>query len=352
MIIREATPEDNQTLQQLQARCPMGTSLVVSTVNTPDFFSRAKAYEWYRVYVAVEGDEIIGSAACATRDALVNDEKVRAGYAFQYFTAPDHRHQGVATRLHQQVEEALEKRGAVLVYLVAIEGNTPAMTLFEEMGFTRLRTFTMPSLVVYQEMDVDPAAGAIRPAQADELERIADLTNATWQEAQLYEPLSAERLALFIERTPALSLDDFLVLERDGELLACAGCWDWSQITRLTVISLAWKMKLINLGLDLVSLLRPMPDPIRAGDTLEQLALTKVGFRHPRHLHTLLTHVNNRCLERDLGQIFLVCEPDHPLLDHLDGFIHIDTGVHLYVKALSPGLEIGPGPVFLDGVDM
>jgi hypothetical protein len=95
-----------------------------------------------------------------------------------------------------------------------------------------------------------------------------------------------------------------------------------------------------------------MPDSIRAGDTLEQLALTKVGFRHPRHLHTLLKHVNNVCLERDLGQIFLVCQPRHPLLDHLDGFIHIDTGVHLYAKALQPGLEIGPGPVFLDGVDM
>jgi N-acetylglutamate synthase-like GNAT family acetyltransferase len=352
MIIREATPEDNQPLQALQARCPMGTSLVVSTVNTPDFFSRAKAYEWHRVYVAAENDEIIGSAACATRDALVNGQAVRIGYAFQYFTSPDHRHQGVATRLHRRIEQALQEQGAALVYLVMIEGNTPAMALFEEMGFAQLSTFTMPSLVVYREMDIDLAGGTIRPARAGDLERIAELTNATWQEAQLTEPMSAEGLARFIERTPALDLHDFLVLEKDGQLLACAGCWDWSQITRLTVISLAWKMKLINLGLDLVGLFRPMPDSIRAGDTLEQLALTKVGFRHPRHLPTLLTHINNVCLERDLGQIFLVCEPRHPLLDHLDGFIHIDTGVHLYAKTLQPGLEIGPGPVYLDGVDM
>jgi hypothetical protein len=37
MHIREATPKDNDALQALQARCPMGTSLVFSTVNTPNF---------------------------------------------------------------------------------------------------------------------------------------------------------------------------------------------------------------------------------------------------------------------------------------------------------------------------
>jgi hypothetical protein len=45
MYIREATPNDNEELQRLQAQCPQGTSLIVSTVNTPDFFARAKAHE-------------------------------------------------------------------------------------------------------------------------------------------------------------------------------------------------------------------------------------------------------------------------------------------------------------------
>ena len=52
MFIREATLNDNEELQQLQIQCPQGTSLIVSTVNTPDFFARAKAYESYKVYVA------------------------------------------------------------------------------------------------------------------------------------------------------------------------------------------------------------------------------------------------------------------------------------------------------------
>jgi hypothetical protein len=55
MNIREAVPEDNGELQELQAKCPQGTTLVASTVNTPDFFARAKAYESHKVFVACEG---------------------------------------------------------------------------------------------------------------------------------------------------------------------------------------------------------------------------------------------------------------------------------------------------------
>lgn len=49
MYIREATPDDNKELQELQAKCPQGKTLIVSTVNTPDFFARVKAYESYMI---------------------------------------------------------------------------------------------------------------------------------------------------------------------------------------------------------------------------------------------------------------------------------------------------------------
>jgi hypothetical protein len=70
MYIREAVPEDNHELQELQAKCPQGTTLITSVVNTPDFFTWAKVYETYKVYVACEDNRIIGSTACAIRNAL------------------------------------------------------------------------------------------------------------------------------------------------------------------------------------------------------------------------------------------------------------------------------------------
>jgi len=91
MDIHEAKPDDNAALQALQAKCPQGRKLIVSAVNTPDFFARAKAYESSKVFVARNGNRLICSAACAIRKAVVNGDTRRIGYAFQGFTAPDYR---------------------------------------------------------------------------------------------------------------------------------------------------------------------------------------------------------------------------------------------------------------------
>ena len=88
MDIREAVPEDNDALQALQAKCPQGTDLVATVINTPDFFSRAKAYKIYKVYVACEGKRILGSTACGFKDVIVNGNVKRVGYGFQAFVAP------------------------------------------------------------------------------------------------------------------------------------------------------------------------------------------------------------------------------------------------------------------------
>jgi predicted N-acetyltransferase YhbS len=356
MHIREATPQDNAALQALQARCPMGTTLLVSTVNRPDFFSRARAYEWSRVYVACERQEILGSAACATRQAAMDGGIGKVGYEFQYFIAPGHRRRGIAQALHERITEQLRAEGARLTYLVVIEGNAPAMRLFEGLGFERVRTLVMPGLVVYREMDEGLGQGEIRTATREDLAEIAALRDETWGRHRLYDPLSADELAAQIERMPAYGLGDILVAEAEGQICGCVGYWDWSQITRITVQGQSWKMRLIGLGLTVGGWFRALPDPIRAGDTLKQVVLTPLAWRDTAALERLLRRVNNLCLQRGIGQIFCVGEAGSALLGHLQGFIHIDTDLHLYVKPLREGArigaEIGDGPVYLDGRDL
>ena len=74
MDIREANPDDNNELIKLQEKCPQGIDLIASVINTPDFFARAKAYEWYKVFIAYEGKHILGSTACGVKNAVVNGE--------------------------------------------------------------------------------------------------------------------------------------------------------------------------------------------------------------------------------------------------------------------------------------
>jgi GNAT superfamily N-acetyltransferase len=351
MHIREALSEDNNKLQELQAKCPQGTTLIVSTVNTPDFFARAKAYESYKVIVACEECRIIGSHAWAIRNAFVNGQLNRIGYSFQTFISPDHRKKGLAKNLLQYMEDQLIQNGAILVYGLIMEGNLPSMKLVESLGFKLHRTLVMPALAVYEEMEV-PSKGKIRSMVREDLDAVAKLMNDTWQDYELYEPTSAEGLAAFIQRIPAYSFDNLLVLEDQGDILACLGFWDWRQIMRITVIERSLKMRMIGSLVNLVGRIRPMPRGVNSGDTLKQIMLTPIAFKEPAHLTQLIRYMNNQALSSGIEQIFCICESSHPLLNSMKAFIRINTGVNLYVKSLEPKIWMSDKPVFVDGVDM
>ena len=351
MNIREAAPGDSDELQELQAKCPQGTNLIVTTVNRPDFLARVKAYESYKVFVACEHDRIVGSAACAIRDGLVGGDFHRLGFEFQYFTDPEYRRRGVARVLHQQIEDYLAGEGAALSYLTVMEGNVASMRLFESQGFELHRTLVMPGLAVYQEMDV-ASLGQVRNAAPADLPAVGELLNETWEGYDLYQPTSAESLTRFVERTPHYGFDNLLVLEDEGQIVACLGFWDWSKITQITVLVLSRKMRITGFLLKLMGYLRPMPPFIKPGDELKQLVLTPLGFRAPGFLGVLVRHLNNQALAWGIQQIFCVCEQDHPLLNSMKGFIRVDAAQHLYVKPLREGLVMGDGTVFVDGVDL
>jgi len=350
MEIREAAPNDNAELQALQAQCPQGRTVIVSIVNTPDFFGRVRAYESHKVFVACEEDRIIGSAALAIRQGMVNGELSRIGYQFQFFTSPQHRRQGVAKQLHRQVEDHLIQQGAALSYCLIMEGNLPSMQLVEDQGFRRHRTLIMASLMVNREMEV-ASRGTVSPVAAEDLGAVARLLNETWQGYDLYEPTSAEVLARFVDRTPGYGFDHLFVLKDQGAILACLGFWDWSQIMRIRVEALSLKWRLRGLLRDVVRRFRPMPRIIKPGEVLRQMMLTPIGFKEPRHLGALLRHINHQALQREIGQIFCVCEKGHGLLDSMKGFTRIETGLHLYIKPLQRALR-DDRPVFIDGIDL
>jgi len=350
MDIREASPDDNQALQDLQARCPQGTTLVVSLVNTPDFFARVKAYPAYRVYVACEDDTIIGSGAVAIRDGMVDGRPCRVGYEFQAFVAPEARRRGVAGALHRCREQYLIDQGATMSYALTLEGNSPAMAHLEYEGFVPHRTLVMPILHVYRQMSVPPAA-KIRSAQRGDLPDVAELMNQTWRGCDLYQPTSAERLAAFVERTPAYTLDDLLVLESGGKVTACLGCWDWGAIIRVSVEALNWKLRMTRVMTDVVRWFRPTPTVPRIGATLRQGCLTPIGFAAVEQLVPLLCCVNNRALARGIEQLLWLWEPGHSLLGCLKGFFRTDVAMRLYVKPLG---DVKPpaNPVFVDAIDL
>ena len=123
MRILPARLQDNAALQALQEACPQGRGLVVSTVNTPDFFARARSYPHWRVWAAWEGEDLIASGAYGLRPALIQGREVRVAHQFQLFVRPDQRRSGAARALMGHMDRHVRRLGAALTYALIMEGK-------------------------------------------------------------------------------------------------------------------------------------------------------------------------------------------------------------------------------------
>lgn len=351
MDIREARPDDNEQLMALQLRCPQGMKLTVSNVNTPDFFARTKAYKMAKVFVALDGNRVVGSAAIAVRKAVVNGGICPIGYGFQGFVEPQYRRKGIVNRLAQQAENFALKQGAVLIYGIILEDNEPSMRWLESRGYKPARKLIIAGLPLYRKMAVSEK-GKVRPARQEDLPAIAAIVNKTWQGFEMFEPTSAEAIEQFIMRTPEYDYNNLMVWLEGDQILACLGYWDWRKIMRITVEKLSLKIRLIGMLGRAVGMFKALPAAPKSGDVLKQIVLTPIGFQDPLHLAALLRHLNNRALQMGIEQIFCVCEPDHAILKSMKGFIRINTQLHLYVRSFRGKGLLEDKPVWLDGIDL
>jgi GNAT superfamily N-acetyltransferase len=351
MDIREARPEDNDKLKALQLKCPQGKKLIVSAVNTPDFFARAKAYESSKVFVALDEDRIIGSATVAIRNAVVSGKASRIGYGFQAFVAPEYRRKGVVDRLDQLAEKFAILKNAILIYGLIIEDNIPALRWHEHSGYKLHKTLVVPGIAVYKEMNVR-CKWTVRQARPEDLPAVAEVLNETWQGFELYAPASAETLKQFVSRTPGYDYNNLLVLQDGDEILACLGYWDLSKIMRITVEALSLKIRMMGLLVRTAGIFRPIPKSIKPGHILKQIILTPIGFKDPACLSILLRHLNNRALQKGIEQIFCICERDHVMLNSLRGFIRVNTTYNMTVKALQQHGLKADNPVYINGIDL
>lgn len=351
MEIREARPGDNDELMALQEKCPQGEKLIVSAVNTPDFFARAKAYETYKIFVATDGGRIVGSAGIAIRNALINGHNARVGYWFQGFVDPDYRRKGVFGLIQQECEAYAVQHDAQVFYGLVMEDNEPIIRYLEQKGFELHRTLLVCGLAVFREMD-ECCKGIVRSANPDDLPAIAVLLNNTWQGYELVPPFSAELLKQFVRMTPAYDFANLLILQDRDEIVACLGYWNRSKIMRITVKKLSSKIRLIGALVSAAGIFMTMPNAFTPGDILKQVVLTPIGFKDPAHFSALLRHVNNQALKMGIEQIFCICERGHEMLKNMRGFIRVNTKYNLYVKTVqNQGLKTDK-PVYINGIDL
>jgi ribosomal protein S18 acetylase RimI-like enzyme len=107
----------------------------------------AEGYAWFLgtqlqdpdqvVYVAEQGDRIVGYVYAGMEPLSWKELRGPAGFVHDVVVEEPARGQGIATRLVEQAADWLEARGAPRVMLWTAQQNPAAQRLFERLGFRR-----------------------------------------------------------------------------------------------------------------------------------------------------------------------------------------------------------------------
>lgn len=331
--IRDAEKEDDYALIKLQKRCPMGTSLIIQYDSSPSYFNRSKHQAENHIIVAVEKGEIVGSASCAISTRRISGTYVRTAYNYGLMVDPGHRRKGIATLLTERCEEIAKEADAKLIYNQITESNIPSILVQKKRGFKHVKDAIVYLIMVFKPQSLS-GIGSIRTAKESDLSQIVDLINNTHSDYDLYHPYNTDEFKRLVESRAYFDLSNILVYEREGELKACLGYWDYNKVMQMTVLRFSLKHKLTSLALGFLGLFTRMPKIPRPGEPFTWYILTDVGFIDSTDLEELVKKVNNIALDNDTRFLNMI-GVEEPIKDVLSIFMHTTSTEYVYAKVLE-----------------
>jgi len=328
-LIREAAERDNDALNELQKKCPMGTSLVLGVDSSPDYFARSRPFKDWHVFVAAENDTIIGSAAFAISDTYVEGRKIKTAYEYGFVVDPLHRRKGIAEKLQRHIEHIVLDNGVDLLHLDIIEDNIPSIRLFSKMGFERVKDCMTISLMPYKRQRIT-ADGNIRCMEEADVDEVTDLINEMYRGYDFFAPFQPKDFLEYLGRIPHLDFHNILVLEDNGELEACLGIWEYDKVRKYIVEKLNWRLSLQTYLIRLMGLFTRMPYIPKPGEPLLSYNLATLAYKRPESMRELLKKTVNIALENKINFIHVTIDPSSPMATVLSQF-RFQTRMKLHV---------------------
>ena len=318
-LIREAAERDNDALNELQKKCPMGTSLVLGVDSSPDYFARSRPFRDWHVYVAAESDTIIGSAAFAISDTYFEGRQVKTAYEYGFIVDPLHRRKGIAEKLQRHIEDIALDNGVDLLHLDIIEDNTPSISLFSKMGFEKVKDCITISLMPYKKQRIT-AEENIRSMEESDVDDVTGLINEMYRGYDFFAPFESKDFVEYLKRIPHFDFHNILVFEDNGKLEACLGIWEYDKVRKYIVEKLNWRLSLQTHLIRLFGLFTRMPYIPKPGEPLLSYNLATLAYKRPESMRELLKKTVNIALDNKINFIHVTIDPSCPVATALSQF--------------------------------
>ena len=343
--IREATPADEPALRAL-TEVEMPGTIRMAFRQVPDFFAAERVRGETRLGVLTDdSDAVLGCGARVARRAWFAGAWRRTGYYCTLRATADGRNARAVVTAYRWAREVERADPLAVVTSTVMSGNVRARRLLTS------RRFALPAYLDAGEiMSFAVTAKALRRLKTEcaGIEVVSATAvgeaalRAFYAEGTDHQPLFP---ALPDPLPPGLSLADFIVLRREGKIVAAAALWNQRPFRQVRITGYAPWLRMVrplaNLGLSLLG----YPELPLSGDDLRFRYLAFRKIRGEGDLLRLLMSVAGSRLESGECLAFALHERDR-LLAALKGLRAIRTASRLYTLSY----DANPYPVDFGGV--
>ncbi|MBP6025230.1 GNAT family N-acetyltransferase [Ferruginibacter sp.] len=325
---RLATYEDNQQLIGLTASTGMMGETALRIDRKPDFFSLLKMRGETKVFIALDGETIIGSLCVTLQQVYVNGRIFPLQYIGDFKVAAAYRNKGIGLQLCNNMADYVIAVGADLAFLNVSKGNTKPISFFKNRpgvpDFENIGIFNIHQFIGKKKKAFHPRY-KIEVVAADE-ETITFL-NSYYSKYEMGSVITKEKLD---------GTQVFTILE-DDKIIAAMCLIDTMQVKQNVVTKLSWKMryplKIINatgslLGISKMPLLN---EPVR----MMYIKYLAVNNREKQIVRLLINHARNIAYEKLYSFVSIGLHQRDPLNSSFAGLLKLtvnSVGMLLSIK--------------------
>jgi len=235
---RELTFRDEEAFGDLWANAPEPVGdWSVTVERSPNAVAQFSLQPGATISVIEREYRLVACTVWARANCLIGGKPVSIHYAQGLRVRDGMRGEGLGDLVRRLPSPALRKPSFGQVMFMRI-GNAGMAGFLEAVKFQAdsERPQTVVGVTYLEARANEASAGGIRPVAADDLAECAALINRTHAGLDLFAPYTADSLKAVLDegfwgeratwRPPVYGWSDFLVLEEDGRLVACAGLWD------------------------------------------------------------------------------------------------------------------------------
>ncbi|MEQ8220304.1 MAG: GNAT family N-acetyltransferase [Arenibacter sp.] len=233
---RLADLKDNQQLLDLTMQAGMPGKMALRIDRHPDFFKLNNLRGETKVYVALDGTQIVGSICVSVQIVFIDKNQHPLYYISDFKVAKMHRNHGIGLQLTNMVVSYLETQNADFAFLNVSKGNKRPFVFFSDRGqypdFENIGTFTT---FQYIGSNSKPSNKKYNIELTKGTNEVLEFLNNFYSQYELANVISTDKI----------KDSELYVVWEHNEILAVMSIIDTMHIKQNVVLKMPWHLKAV-----------------------------------------------------------------------------------------------------------